>query len=113
MIAFVRYSGGGRTVSLWSWQSDSSGDEMPDYDEMKTQGNLHRKRNHTSHSSHQGTEQTYDHVECKIRYRFELTFPFFPSIVKFDESIVGFHMTSLKFKLKNYPSYRDFTFTTH
>ena len=26
-------------------------------------------------------------------------------------SIVGFHMTSLKFKLKNYRSYRDFAFT--
>ena len=25
--------------------------------------------------------------------------------------IVGFHMTSLKFKLKNYRTYRDFTFT--
>ena len=28
-------------------------------------------------------------------------------------TIVGFHMTSLKLKLKNYPSYRDFTFTMH
>ena len=28
-------------------------------------------------------------------------------------AIVGFHMTSLKFKLKNYRSYRDFTFTMH
>ena len=27
--------------------------------------------------------------------------------------IVGFHMTSQKLKLKNYPSYRDFTFTMH
>ena len=27
--------------------------------------------------------------------------------------IVGFRMTSLKFKLKNYRSYRDFTFTMH
>ena len=27
--------------------------------------------------------------------------------------IVGFHMTSLKFKLKNYRFYRDFTFTMH
>ena len=27
--------------------------------------------------------------------------------------IVGFHMTSLKFKLKNHPSYRDFTFKMH
>ena len=27
--------------------------------------------------------------------------------------IVGFHMTSLKFKLKSYQSYRDFTFTMH
>ena len=27
--------------------------------------------------------------------------------------IAGFHMTSLKFKLKNYRSYRDFTFTMH
>ena len=27
--------------------------------------------------------------------------------------IVGFHMTSLKIKLKNYRSYRDFTFTMH
>ena len=27
--------------------------------------------------------------------------------------IVGFHMTSLKFKLKNYRSYRDFIFTMH
>ena len=27
--------------------------------------------------------------------------------------IVGFHMTSLKYKLKNYRSYRDFTFTMH
>ena len=26
------------------------------------------------------------------------------------ELIVGFHMTSLKFKLKKYRSYRDFTF---
>ena len=26
---------------------------------------------------------------------------------------VGFHMTSLKFKLKNYRSYRDFTFTMY
>ena len=29
------------------------------------------------------------------------------------EDIVGFHMTSLKFKLKNYRSYRGFTFTMH
>ena len=29
------------------------------------------------------------------------------------QTIVGFHMTSLKFKLKNYRSYRDFTFTIH
>ena len=28
-------------------------------------------------------------------------------------SIVGFHMTSEKLKLKNYRSYRDFTFTMH
>ena len=28
-------------------------------------------------------------------------------------SIVGFHMASLKFRLKNYRSYRDFTFTMH
>ena len=28
-------------------------------------------------------------------------------------SIVGFHMTSLKFKLQNYRSYRDFTFTMY
>ena len=28
-------------------------------------------------------------------------------------TIVGFHMTSLKFKLKNYRSYQDFTFTMH
>ena len=27
--------------------------------------------------------------------------------------IVGFHMTSLRFKLNNYRSYRDFTFTMH
>ena len=27
--------------------------------------------------------------------------------------IVGFHMTSQKVKLKNYPSHRDFTFTMH
>ena len=27
--------------------------------------------------------------------------------------IVGFHMTSLKFKLENYRSYRDFAFTMH
>ena len=27
--------------------------------------------------------------------------------------IVGFHMTSLKFKLQNYRSYRDFTFTMY
>ena len=27
--------------------------------------------------------------------------------------IVGFHMTSIKFKLKNCQSYRDFTFTMH
>ena len=27
--------------------------------------------------------------------------------------IVGFHMTSLKFKLQNYPSYWDFTFITY
>ena len=26
---------------------------------------------------------------------------------------VAFHMTSLKFKLKSYPSYQDFTFTMH
>ena len=26
-------------------------------------------------------------------------------------AIVGFHMTSLNFKLKNYPSNRDFAFT--
>jgi len=28
-------------------------------------------------------------------------------------NIVGFHMTSLKFKLKSYRCYRDFTFTMH
>ena len=83
MTAFFRYSGGGRTASLWSWQSDSSGDEMPDYDKMKTQRKPHRKRSQMSHSSYQEFEQTYDHhVECKIRYRFELTFTFFPSTVK-------------------------------
>ena len=27
--------------------------------------------------------------------------------------IVGFHITSIKFKLKNYRFYRDFTFTVH
>ena len=32
------------------------------------------------------------------------------NIEKFISLIVGFHMTSLKFKLKNYRSYRDFTF---
>ena len=31
----------------------------------------------------------------------------------FLEVIVGFDMTSLKFKLKNYRSYQDFTFTMH
>ena len=31
----------------------------------------------------------------------------------YNTPIVGFHMTSLKFKLKNYRSYRDFTFTMH
>ena len=80
MIAFFRYSGGGRTASLWSWQSDSSGDEMPDYDKMKTQRKPPRKRSQMSYSSYQGIEHTYD--ECKIRYRFALTFPFFPSTVK-------------------------------
>ena len=30
-----------------------------------------------------------------------------------DTAIVVFHMTSLKFKLKSYRSYRDFTFTMH
>ena len=35
-------------------------------------------------------------------------------IKSFDElPIVGFHMTSLKFELKDYRSYRDFTFTVH
>ena len=29
------------------------------------------------------------------------------------KTIVGLHMTSLKFKLKNYWSYQDFTFTMH
>ena len=83
MIAFFRYSGGGRTASLWSWQSDSSGDEMPDYDKMKTKKKSPRKRSQMSHSSFEEFEQTYDHhVECKIRYRFEFTFTFFPSTVK-------------------------------
>ena len=80
MIAFFRYSGGGRTASLWSWQSDSSGDEMPDYDKMKTQRKPPRKRSQMSHSSY---DHDYDHhVECKIPYRFDLTFPFFPFTVK-------------------------------
>ena len=32
---------------------------------------------------------------------------------QFLSSAAGFHMTSLKFKLKNYRSYQDFTFTMH
>ena len=82
MTAFFRYSGGGRTASLWSWQSDSSGEEMPDYDKMKTKKKPPRKRSQMSHSRLEEFEQTYDHVECKIRYRFEFTFTFFPSTVK-------------------------------
>ena len=35
------------------------------------------------------------------------------ALATYTRTIVGFHMTSLKFKLKNYPSYRDFTFTMH
>ena len=31
----------------------------------------------------------------------------------YHEHIVGFHMTSLKFKLQNYRFYRDFTFTMY
>ena len=31
----------------------------------------------------------------------------------YDLSILGFHVTPLKFKLKNYRSFRDFTFTMH
>ena len=34
-------------------------------------------------------------------------------IILENKSIVGFHMTSLKFKLKNCRSYRDFTFTMY
>ena len=30
-----------------------------------------------------------------------------------ENSILGFHMTSLKFKLQNYLSHRDFTFTMY
>ena len=82
MTAFFRYSGGGRTASLWSWQSDSSGEEMPDYYKMKTKKKPPRKRSQMSHSSFEEFEQTYDHVACKIRYRFEFTFTFFPSTVK-------------------------------
>ena len=37
----------------------------------------------------------------------------FDSCSRREQCIVGFHMTSLKFKLKNYRSYRDFTFTMH
>ena len=36
-----------------------------------------------------------------------------PFTLKIEVSIVGFHMTSLKFRLKNYRSYREFTFTMH
>ena len=36
-----------------------------------------------------------------------------PILLHTVKNIVGFHMTSLKFKLKNYRSYRDFTFTMH
>ena len=37
----------------------------------------------------------------------------FVSFVFYDLSVVGFHVTPLKFKLKNYRSFRDFTFTMH
>ena len=34
-------------------------------------------------------------------------------VIKDRRRVVGFHMTSLKFKLQNYRSYRDFTFTMY
>ena len=34
-------------------------------------------------------------------------------VYDYQVGIVGFHMTSLKFKLKYYRFYRDFTFTMH
>ena len=37
----------------------------------------------------------------------------FVSFVFYDLSVVGFHVTPLKFKLRNYRSFRDFTFTMH
>ena len=44
------------------------------------------------------TSKTGKHGHAKVRNAFV---------------IVGFHMTSLKFKLKNCRSYRDFTFTMY
>ena len=34
-------------------------------------------------------------------------------VIKDRRRVVGFHMTSLKFKLQNHRSYRDFTFTMY
>ncbi|CAH3196013.1 unnamed protein product, partial [Porites evermanni] len=65
-------SAGGRTASLWSWQSDSSGDEMPDYDKMKTQRKPPRKRSQMSHSSYQEFEQTYDHHVEYDEFHYEI-----------------------------------------
>ena len=42
---------------------------------------------------------------CQGHYFLSINFSVF--------TIVGFHMTSLKFKLQNYRSYRDFTFTMY
>ena len=59
----------------------------------------------------EGTEMIKGFLFCFENFHYGISL----GIEKFGKYkyIVGFHMMSLKYKLKNYRSYRDFTFTMH
>ena len=48
-------------------------------------------------------------TQAKFSQRFQLVYHWL-HVERSQNAIVGFHMTSLKFTLRNYRSYRDFTF---
>ena len=59
------------------------------------------------------TLKNFSFNQCSKQETSVCFFFFFSRESYFIKAIVGFHMTSLKFKLKNYRFYRDCTFTMH
>ncbi|KAL9982031.1 hypothetical protein ACROYT_G010817 [Oculina patagonica] len=62
-LQLQKQRGEGRTASLWSWHSEgeSSGDDMPDYDKMKSK--KHAKHLHSQDTEHGEYPQMHDYEE--------------------------------------------------